>query len=55
MYIYFCGRNDTLVAEIDDLSQRVVHCISAEGLVARLSQAKKTVPIAPEAATARKR
>lgn len=55
MYIYFCGRIDTLVAEIDDLSQRVVHCISAEGLVARLSQAKKTVPIAPEAATARKR
>ncbi len=55
MYIYFCGRIDTLVAEIDDLSQRVVHCISAEGLVARLSQAKKTVPIAPEAATTRKR
>ncbi len=55
MYIYFCGRIDTLVAEIDDLSQRVVHCISAEGLVARMSQAKKSVPLAPEAATARKR
>lgn len=55
MYIYFCGRIDSLVAEIDDLSQRVVHCISAEGLVARLSLPKKSVPISPEAATARKR
>ncbi len=55
MYIYFCGRIDALVAEIDDLSQRVVHCISAEGLVARMSQAKKSVPLASEASTARKR
>lgn len=55
MYIYFCGRIDTLVAEIDELSQRVVHCISAEGLVARMSQPKKSVPASPEATTARKR
>ena len=59
LYIYFSGKVDALVTEIDEVSQRVVHCISAEGLVARMGLPKKTVPIAPkaepEAAAVRKR
>ncbi len=59
LYIYFSGKVDSLVSEIDELSQRVVHCVSAEGLVARLGLPKKSVPISPksepEAAAARKR
>ncbi len=53
-YLYFSGRVDTLVMEMDELSQRVVYCISAEGLVARLGRPKKPVAAKPEIATARK-
>lgn len=35
MYLYLTGRVDTLVTEIDDLSQRVVWLVSAEGLQGR--------------------
>jgi biopolymer transport protein ExbB len=41
MYMYFSGKIDTLVMQMDDLSQRVVYCISAEGLVGRMGRAKK--------------
>lgn len=40
-HMYFSGKIDALVMEMDDLSQRVVHCISAEGLMSRMVQAKK--------------
>lgn len=58
LYIYFSGKIDALVTEIDELSQRVVHCISAEGLVARMGLPKKSVPLPPKSepeAAARKR
>ncbi|MFO1006070.1 MAG: MotA/TolQ/ExbB proton channel family protein [Planctomycetaceae bacterium] len=41
MYMYFSGKIDSLVMQMDDLSQRVVYCISAEGLVGRMGRAKK--------------
>lgn len=41
MHMYFSGKIDSLVMEMDDLSQRVVYCISAEGLVGRMGKAKK--------------
>lgn len=41
MYMYFSGKIDTLVMQMDDLSQRVVYCISAEGLVGRMGRVKK--------------
>ena len=40
MYMYLSGRVDALVIDMDDLSQNVVHAISAEGL--RSSQAAST-------------
>ena len=41
MHMYFSGKIDTLVMEMDDLSQRVVYCVSAEGLMGRMGRAKK--------------
>lgn len=42
-HMYFSGKIDSLVMEMDDLSQRVVHCISAEGLMSRMVQPKRPV------------
>ncbi len=44
VYLYFSGRIETLITEMDDLSQRVVHAISAEGLLARAGRPKKAAP-----------
>jgi len=56
MHMYFSGKIDTLVMEMDDLSQRVVYCVSAEGLMARLGKAKKMMNTnKPEPEVARKR
>ncbi|MCA8993858.1 MAG: MotA/TolQ/ExbB proton channel family protein [Planctomycetaceae bacterium] len=46
-YMYLSGRVDALVMEMDDLAQRVVHSISAEGLEERATR-PRTVP-KPEA------
>lgn len=53
MHMYFSSKIDSLVMEMDDLSQRVVHCISAEGLMARMVQPRKAAAPAPEPAGAR--
>jgi biopolymer transport protein ExbB len=49
MYMYLSGRVDSLVMEMDDLSQRVVHCVSAEALSERASRPRR-VPRAAEKA-----
>ena len=54
-YVYFSGRVDSLVMEMDDLSQRLVHSISAEGLVTHMSSTKKSTTVKQEAESARKR
>lgn len=51
-HMYFSGKIDALVMEMDDLSQRVVHCISAEGLMSRMVQPKRPAS-APEPVGAR--
>lgn len=56
MHMYFSGKIDTLVMEMDDLSQRVVYCISAEALTARMGRAKKMMNSSkPEPEAVRKR
>ena len=57
MHMYFSSKIDTLVMEMDDLSQRVVYCVSAEGLVGRMGKAKKMLntPKTEPEAVARKR
>jgi biopolymer transport protein ExbB len=68
LYMYFGGRVDALVMEMDALSQRLVAAISAEGLAERESRPKRPVresmtavpqpvahPPAAMAATAKKR
>ncbi len=59
VYLFLSGRVDSLVMEMDDLSQRVVHCISAESLAERASRprrvAKVEKPAADEAPAAKKR
>jgi biopolymer transport protein ExbB len=55
MHMYFSGKIDSLVMEMDDLSQRVVHCISAEGLMSRMVQARKPSPSAEPAGARGKR
>jgi biopolymer transport protein ExbB len=59
VYLFLSGRVDSLVMEMDDLSQRVVHCISAEALSERASRprrvAKVEKPAADEAPPAKKR
>jgi biopolymer transport protein ExbB len=59
VYLFLSGRVDSLVMEMDDLSQRVVHCISAEALTERASRprrvAKVEKPATDEAPTAKKR
>ena len=47
LYMYFAGRVDALVMEMDGLSQRLVNAISAEGLADRASRPKRVVREAP--------
>jgi biopolymer transport protein ExbB/TolQ len=47
LYMYFAGRVDSLVAEMDSLSQRLVHAISSEGLAERASRPKRVHREAP--------
>jgi biopolymer transport protein ExbB len=47
MYMYLSGRVDSLVMEMDDLSQRVVHCVSGEALSERAARPRR-VPRAAE-------
>jgi biopolymer transport protein ExbB len=42
VYMYLVGKVDTLVMEMDDLAQNVVHLISAEGLAAQAATPRKT-------------
>ena len=42
VYMYLIGKVDTLVMEMDDLAQNVVHLISAEGLAAQAATPRKT-------------
>ena len=59
MHMYFSGKIDSLVMEMDDLAQRVVYCISAEALVGRMGRAKKMMAsptkVEPEPVAGRKR
>jgi biopolymer transport protein ExbB len=59
VYLFLSGRVDSLVMEMDDLSQRVVHCISAEALAERASRPRRVSkvekPVAEEAPAAKKR
>ena len=41
LYMYYGGRVDALVMEMDSLSQRLVGAISAEGLAARAPRPKR--------------
>jgi biopolymer transport protein ExbB len=54
IYLYFVGRVDSLVLEMDELAQSVVNRISAEGLAARAAEArskpKKPAASVPEPA-----
>jgi biopolymer transport protein ExbB len=43
LYMYYGGRVDSLVMEMDQLSQRLVAAISAEGLAERASRPKRPV------------
>jgi len=52
LYMYFAGRVDALVMEMDGLSQRLVAAISAEGLADRAARPKRTVREAPANAAA---
>jgi biopolymer transport protein ExbB len=55
IYMYLSGRVDALVMEMDDLSQRVVHCVSAEALAERSARPRRAKPAAAEETTAKKR
>jgi biopolymer transport protein ExbB len=55
IYLYLAGRVDSLVMEMDDLSQRLVNSISAEALTERMSRPKRPVREAEPAAAAKKR
>jgi biopolymer transport protein ExbB len=55
IYMYLSGRIDALVMEMDDLSQRVVHCVSAEALAERSARPRRAKPVAAEEPTAKKR
>ncbi|QDT55063.1 Biopolymer transport protein ExbB [Caulifigura coniformis] len=49
LYLYFAGRVDALVMEMDGLSQRLVAAISAEGLADRAARPRRAVREAPAA------
>lgn len=42
VYMYLTARIDSLVMEMDDLSQQVVHCVSAEALADRSARPRRT-------------
>lgn len=48
LYMYFAGRVDALVMEMDSLSQRLVNAISAEGLSDRVARPKRPVRETPQ-------
>ncbi|MBL8851990.1 MAG: MotA/TolQ/ExbB proton channel family protein [Planctomycetaceae bacterium] len=48
VYMYLTARIDSLVMEMDDLSQKVVHCVSAEALADRSARPRRTKPAATE-------
>lgn len=54
MYMYLCGRVEALVMEMDELSQKVVHLVSAEGLQSRTAAApvRRPRPSADSASSA---
>lgn len=41
VYMYLTARIDSLVMEMDDLSQQVVHCVSAEALAERSARPRR--------------
>lgn len=41
VYMYLSARVDSLVMEMDELSQRVVHCVSAEALADRAARPRR--------------
>jgi biopolymer transport protein ExbB len=49
LYMYYGGRVDALVMEMDALSQRLVTAISAEGLAERASRPKRPPMREPQA------
>jgi biopolymer transport protein ExbB len=55
IYMYLSGRVDSLVMEMDDLSQRVVHCVSAEALADRAARPRRAKAAAAEETTAKKK
>jgi len=55
IYLYLAGRVDSLVMEMDDLSQRLVNSISAEALAERMTRPKRPVREAEPATAAKKR
>jgi biopolymer transport protein ExbB len=48
-YMYLSGRVDSLVMRMDDLAQKVVHCVSGEALQERASRPRTA--LAPKAST----
>jgi biopolymer transport protein ExbB len=55
IYMYLVGKVDSLVMEMDDLSQRLVNSISAEALAERASRIKRVPREAEPVAAAKKR
>ena len=55
VYMYLSGRIDSLVMAMDDLSQRVVNCVSAEALAERSARPRRTKPAAAEETLAKKK
>jgi len=49
VYMYLTARIDSLVMEMDDLSQKVVHCVSAEALADRSARPRRSKPTAAAA------
>lgn len=54
VYMYFSSRVDALVMEMDDLSQRLVHSISAEALADRASRPRRVAKAETEAPAKKK-
>ena len=48
MYMYLSGRVDSLVMEMDELSQRVVHCVSSESLAERSARPRRAAKSSPD-------
>jgi biopolymer transport protein ExbB len=54
-YLYLSGRVDALVMEMDQLAQKLVHCISSEALAERASRPRKPTPTARSEASTQRR